>query len=163
RAAEVIHGYTVANDVTARDLQRKDGQFTRAKGFDTFCPLGPWIETELDPSAVSVQTYRNGDLVQDGNTSDLVFDIPTLVAYVSECTSDEVAARRKISGSKVLGYDGFCRELTDEQTAAFVADGRLPVVRFRRPDGSITWHDLVRGDVTFETQFVPDYALCRTN
>jgi 2-keto-4-pentenoate hydratase/2-oxohepta-3-ene-1,7-dioic acid hydratase in catechol pathway len=83
RVAEVIHGYTVANDVTARDLQRKDGQFTRAKGFDTFCPLGPWIETELDPSAVSVQTYRNGDLVQDGNTSDLVFDIPTLVAYVS--------------------------------------------------------------------------------
>jgi 2-keto-4-pentenoate hydratase/2-oxohepta-3-ene-1,7-dioic acid hydratase in catechol pathway len=83
RAAEVIHGYTVANDVTARDLQRKDGQFTRAKGFDTFCPLGPWIETDLDPSAVSVQTYRNGDLVQDGNTSDMVFDIPALIAHVS--------------------------------------------------------------------------------
>ena len=83
KAADVIHGYTVANDVTARDLQRKDGQFTRAKGFDSFCPLGPWIETELDPSAIAVQTYRNGDLVQDGNTSDLVFDIPTLVAHVS--------------------------------------------------------------------------------
>jgi 2-keto-4-pentenoate hydratase/2-oxohepta-3-ene-1,7-dioic acid hydratase in catechol pathway len=83
RAAEVIHGYTVANDVTARDLQRKDGQFTRSKGFDTFCPLGPWIETELDPSALSVQTYRNGDLVQDGNTSDMVFDVPALIAHVS--------------------------------------------------------------------------------
>jgi 2-keto-4-pentenoate hydratase/2-oxohepta-3-ene-1,7-dioic acid hydratase in catechol pathway len=83
RAAEVIHGYTVANDVTARDLQRKDGQFTRAKGFDTFCPLGPWIETELDPSALTVQTYRNGDLVQDGNTSDMVFNIPALIAHVS--------------------------------------------------------------------------------
>ncbi|RJS45006.1 fumarylacetoacetate hydrolase family protein [Nocardioides cavernaquae] len=83
RASEVIHGYTVANDVTARDLQRKDGQFTRAKGFDTFCPLGPWIETELDPSSISVQTYRNGDLVQDGNTSDMVFDIPALIAHVS--------------------------------------------------------------------------------
>jgi 2-keto-4-pentenoate hydratase/2-oxohepta-3-ene-1,7-dioic acid hydratase in catechol pathway len=83
KAGDVIHGYTVANDVTARDLQRKDGQFTRAKGFDTFCPLGPWIETELDPSNLQVQTYLNGDLVQDGNTSDLVFDIPTLVAHVS--------------------------------------------------------------------------------
>ncbi|MDO7869142.1 fumarylacetoacetate hydrolase family protein [Nocardioides jiangxiensis] len=81
--SRVIHGYTVANDVTARDLQRKDGQFTRAKGFDTFCPLGPWIETELDPSDVQVQTYLNGDLVQDGSTKDLVFDIPTLVAHVS--------------------------------------------------------------------------------
>jgi glutamyl-tRNA synthetase len=84
-------------------------------------------------------------------------------AYDCYCTNEEVDARRKVSGSKVLGYDGFCRELTDEQTAAFVADGRLPVVRFRMPDGSITWNDLVRGDVTFETQFVPDYALCRTN
>jgi 2-keto-4-pentenoate hydratase/2-oxohepta-3-ene-1,7-dioic acid hydratase in catechol pathway len=83
KAKDVIHGYTVANDVTARDLQRKDGQFTRAKGFDTFCPLGPWIETELDPSDVRVQTYLNGDLVQDGSTKDLVFDIPTLVAHVS--------------------------------------------------------------------------------
>ncbi len=83
KAKDVIHGYTVANDVTARDLQRRDGQFTRAKGFDTFCPLGPWIETELDPSNLQVQTYLNGDLVQDGNTSDLVFDIPTLVAHVS--------------------------------------------------------------------------------
>jgi glutamyl-tRNA synthetase len=84
-------------------------------------------------------------------------------AYDCYCNADEIEARRKASGSKVMGYDGFCRELTNEQTAAFVADGRLPVARFRMPDGSITWHDLVRGDVTFETQFVPDYALCRTN
>src|SRR5919107_3459817 len=57
RAAEVIFGYTVGNDVTARDLQRRDGRFTRAKGFDTFCPLGPWLETELDLSDLRVQTY----------------------------------------------------------------------------------------------------------
>ncbi len=83
RAAEVVFGYTVGNDVTARDLQRSDVQFTRAKGFDTFCPLGPWVETELDTSALRVQTFLNGDLKQDGSTKDLIFDIPTLIAHVS--------------------------------------------------------------------------------
>lgn len=83
--------------------------------------------------------------------------------YDCYCTNDEVDARRKASGSKVMGYDGFCRELTAEQVAAFEADGRRPVVRFRMPDGAITWDDLVRGEITFETQFVPDYALCRAN
>ncbi len=79
----VIWGYTIGNDVTARDLQRKDGQFTRAKGFDSFCPLGPWIETELDVSDVQVQTFLNGDVVQDGSTTDMIFDVPALVAHVS--------------------------------------------------------------------------------
>jgi 2-keto-4-pentenoate hydratase/2-oxohepta-3-ene-1,7-dioic acid hydratase in catechol pathway len=83
RVADVVYGYTVGNDVTARDLQRGDVQFTRAKGFDSFCPLGPWIETELDTSELGVTTHLNGDLVQDGNTRDLIFDVPTLVSYVS--------------------------------------------------------------------------------
>jgi 2-keto-4-pentenoate hydratase/2-oxohepta-3-ene-1,7-dioic acid hydratase in catechol pathway len=87
QATDVIHGYTIANDVTARDLQRSDGQFTRAKGFDSFCPLGPWIETDLDPHAFTegrrVQTFLNGDVVQDGTTADMVFDVPALVAHVS--------------------------------------------------------------------------------
>jgi 2-keto-4-pentenoate hydratase/2-oxohepta-3-ene-1,7-dioic acid hydratase in catechol pathway len=87
QATDVIHGYTIGNDVTARDLQRSDVQFTRAKGFDTFCPLGPWIETDLDPQhfidGVPIQTHLNGELVQDGSTADMVFDIPTLVAHVS--------------------------------------------------------------------------------
>jgi 2-keto-4-pentenoate hydratase/2-oxohepta-3-ene-1,7-dioic acid hydratase in catechol pathway len=87
QATDVIHGYTIANDVTARDLQRSDGQFTRAKGFDSFCPLGPWIETDLDPQVfadgVRLQTHVNGDLRQDGSTADLIFDIPTLIAHVS--------------------------------------------------------------------------------
>ncbi len=87
QATDVIYGYTIGNDVTARDLQRSDVQFTRAKGFDTFCPLGPWIETDLDPQhfadGVPVQTHLNGDLEQDGNTRDLIFDIPTLVAHIS--------------------------------------------------------------------------------
>ncbi|HET7351979.1 MAG TPA: fumarylacetoacetate hydrolase family protein [Marmoricola sp.] len=81
--ADVVHGYTVGNDVTARDLQRKDGQFTRAKGFDSFCPLGPWIETELDVSDLHVQTFLNGEVRQDGRTSDLIFDVPTLIAHVT--------------------------------------------------------------------------------
>ncbi|QWZ09034.1 fumarylacetoacetate hydrolase family protein [Nocardioides panacis] len=83
RVAEVIFGYTVANDVTARDLQRGDVQFTRAKGFDSFCPLGPWIETDLDTSDLKVTTHLNGDLVQDGSTKDMVFDVAALVSYVS--------------------------------------------------------------------------------
>jgi 2-keto-4-pentenoate hydratase/2-oxohepta-3-ene-1,7-dioic acid hydratase in catechol pathway len=83
KSADVIHGYTVANDVTARDLQCRDGQFTRAKGFDSFCPLGPWVETDLDVSDLRVQTFLNGEVKQDGRTSDLIFDVPTLIAYVT--------------------------------------------------------------------------------
>ena len=83
KAADVIHGYTIGNDVTARDLQKKDGQFTRAKGFDSFCPLGPWVETDLDVSDLRVRTFLNGDLKQDGTTKDLIFDVPTLVSHVS--------------------------------------------------------------------------------
>ena len=83
RAHDVIWGYTVGNDVTARDLQRNDVQFTRSKGFDSFCPIGPWVETELDTSELAVRTFLNGDLKQDGSTKDLIFDIPTLIAHVS--------------------------------------------------------------------------------
>ena len=87
QATDVIYGYTIANDVTARDLQKSDVQFTRAKGFDSFCPLGPWIETDLDPHDFAegrrLQTHLNGELKQDGSTKDLIFDIPTLIAHVS--------------------------------------------------------------------------------
>lgn len=83
--------------------------------------------------------------------------------YDCFCRTDEVDARRKESGSKVQGYDGFCRDLSAEQRAAFEAEGRSSVVRFRMPDGEVTWSDLVRGEVTFETRFVPDFALCRAN
>jgi 2-keto-4-pentenoate hydratase/2-oxohepta-3-ene-1,7-dioic acid hydratase in catechol pathway len=80
---KVIYGYTIGNDVTARDLQARDGQWARAKGFDSFCPLGPWIETDLDIDDLAIQTRVNGDLKQDARTSDLIFDIPSLVSYVS--------------------------------------------------------------------------------
>ena len=83
--------------------------------------------------------------------------------YDCYCTNDEVEARRKASGSKMMGYDGFCRELSADQVADFVGEGRRPVVRFRMPDGEITFHDLVRGPVTFHTDHVPDFALARAN
>jgi 2-keto-4-pentenoate hydratase/2-oxohepta-3-ene-1,7-dioic acid hydratase in catechol pathway len=83
KAQEVILGYTCANDVTARDQQRADGQFTRAKGHDSFCPIGPWIETTFDPSSVRVRALVNGETRQDGNTRDMVFDIATLVSFMS--------------------------------------------------------------------------------
>jgi 2-keto-4-pentenoate hydratase/2-oxohepta-3-ene-1,7-dioic acid hydratase in catechol pathway len=83
RALEAVLGYTCANDLTARDLQRSDAQWTRAKGFDSFCPLGPWIETELDASDVLVECRVNGDLRQSASTSLLLRGIPELIAYVS--------------------------------------------------------------------------------
>jgi len=84
RVRDVVFGYTCANDVTARDLQRSDGQWSRAKGFDTFCPLGPWIETDLDTADLSIITRRDGDVVQNGRTSDMIHDVATLVAHVSQ-------------------------------------------------------------------------------
>jgi 2-keto-4-pentenoate hydratase/2-oxohepta-3-ene-1,7-dioic acid hydratase in catechol pathway len=83
RVPDVIYGYTCGNDVTARDLQRSDGQWARAKGFDGFCPLGPWIETSLDPSDLHLVTRRDGDVVQDGRTSQMMHDVARLVAHVS--------------------------------------------------------------------------------
>ena len=83
-ALEYVFGYTCMNDVTARDLQRKDGLFCRAKGFDTFAPLGPWIETDLDPSSVDITTKVNGEVKQQGNTSDLIFSVPRLVSFISQ-------------------------------------------------------------------------------
>ncbi len=82
-AYDCVWGYTVANDVTARDLQRSDGQWSRAKGFDSFCPLGPWVETELDPSDLRLVTRLDGDVVQDGTTADMVFDVAALIVHAS--------------------------------------------------------------------------------
>jgi 2-keto-4-pentenoate hydratase/2-oxohepta-3-ene-1,7-dioic acid hydratase in catechol pathway len=78
-----VLGYTCVNDVTARDLQRKDVQFTRAKSFDTFCPVGPFIVDELDPLNLSVSTRVNGTVKQEGNTADMAFSVPFLIRYIS--------------------------------------------------------------------------------
>ena len=83
RVKDVILGYTCANDVSARDVQKSDGQWARAKGFDTFCPLGPWIETDLDPSELAIAAYVGSEQRQSGNTKDLIFSVVDLVSYVS--------------------------------------------------------------------------------
>ena len=110
-------------------------------------PVGPYLQSErADIYADALVRLRDGGFTYD--------------CY---CTNDEVEARRKASGSKIMGYDGFCRDLDADQVAAFVAEGRSPVVRFRMPDRSVTFDDLVRGEVTFRSEHVPDYALARAN
>ena len=82
-ARKYILGYTIGNDVTARDLQNSDAQWTRAKGFDTFCSFGPWIDTEFDPADAILSCRVNGQMRQMASTRDIVFNVPTLIAYIS--------------------------------------------------------------------------------
>ena len=84
RYTDVIFGYTLANDVTARDLQKKDGQWTRAKGFDTFCPLGPWIDTDFKPTDQLITATVNGEIKQSAQLSTMIFDIPTIINFVTQ-------------------------------------------------------------------------------
>ena len=110
-------------------------------------PVGPYLQSE--------RTHIYAEALVKLRDSGFTYD-----CY---CTNDEVEARRKASGSKIMGYDGHCRDLDADQVAAFVAEGRSPVVRFRMPDRSVTFDDLVRGEVTFRSEHVPDYALARAN
>jgi len=84
RALDYVLGYSCANDISARDCQRNDGQWSRAKGFDTFCPYGPWIETDVNPNALAISGKLNGETRQDSNTSDLVFNVEHLIWHVSQ-------------------------------------------------------------------------------
>ncbi|WGY03674.1 glutamate--tRNA ligase [Nocardioides sp. QY071] len=154
------HGGTFVFRIEDTDKERSTDE-----SLDSILDLMRWLGLDWDegpgvggPFAPYKQSER-GDLYADAlaRLKDSSF------TYDCYCTNEEAAARRKAAGSKVQGYDGFCRELSAEQVAAFEAEGRNPVVRFRMPDGSITWKDLVRGEVTFETEFVPDFALCRAN
>jgi 2-keto-4-pentenoate hydratase/2-oxohepta-3-ene-1,7-dioic acid hydratase in catechol pathway len=83
QAPDHILGYTCVNDVTARDLQKQDGQWTRAKSFDSFCPVGPWIETDLDPGNLLVEAYLNNERKQSSRTGQLIFNVPFLVSFIS--------------------------------------------------------------------------------
>lgn len=84
KANDVIFGYTLANDVTARDIQKIDGQWTRAKGFDTFCPLGPWIDTEFRPGSQMITAHVDGELRQSAPLTDMVFDVPYIIEFVTK-------------------------------------------------------------------------------
>jgi glutamyl-tRNA synthetase len=154
------HGGTFVFRIEDTDKERSTDESLRS-----ILDLMRWLGLDWDegpevggPHAPYFQSERS-DLYADA----LARLKESSFTYDCYCTNEEAAARRKAAGSKVQGYDGFCRELSDEQRDAFLAEGRKPVVRFRMPDGSITWHDLVRGEVTFETEFVPDFALCRAN
>ncbi|MDD3832065.1 MAG: fumarylacetoacetate hydrolase family protein [Clostridia bacterium] len=87
RALEYVLGYTCANDVTERKIQRSDFQWTRGKGFDTFCPVGPYIATDVDSSNLSISTYVNDVAVQAGNTADLIYNVPDLIEFISQWTT----------------------------------------------------------------------------
>jgi 2-keto-4-pentenoate hydratase/2-oxohepta-3-ene-1,7-dioic acid hydratase in catechol pathway len=107
-----IRGYTSLNDVTARDVQRKDVQFTRGKSFDTFCPIGPWIETELDVMDLRVTCSVNGEIRQDGRTSQMVFPVDFLVRYISRQMTllpGDVIATGTPSGVSKLNSGDVCK------------------------------------------------------
>jgi 2-keto-4-pentenoate hydratase/2-oxohepta-3-ene-1,7-dioic acid hydratase in catechol pathway len=117
RALEVVFGYTCANDVTARDQQRADVQFTRAKGYDSFCPIGPWIQTDFDPSAVRVRCLVNGEVTQDGNTRDMIFDIATIVSFMSHVMT-------LVPGDVILtGTPEGVGPIVDQDTVTVAIDG----------------------------------------
>jgi len=154
------HGGTFVFRIEDTDKER-----STEESYEAMVATMRWLGLDWDegpevggPHAPYRQSER-GDLYRDvlGRLRESKF------TYDCYCTTEEVTARRKASGSKVMGYDGFCRELTAEQRDAFEAEGRRPIVRFRMPDGSVTWQDLVRGEITFVTENVPDFALCRAN
>jgi 2-keto-4-pentenoate hydratase/2-oxohepta-3-ene-1,7-dioic acid hydratase in catechol pathway len=117
RALDVVFGYTCANDVTARDQQRADVQFTRAKGYDSFCPIGPWIETSFDPSAVRVRCLVNNTVTQDGNTRDMIFDVATIVSFMSHVMT-------LVPGDVILtGTPAGVGPIVDQDTVTVAIDG----------------------------------------
>ena len=154
------HGGTFVFRIEDTDKERNTEE-----SYNSLIDLMGWLGLDWDEGVVKGGPF--GPYRQSERT-DIYADVLTKLressfTYDCYCINDEVTARRKAAGSKVMGYDGFCRELSAEQVTAFQAQDRTSVVRFRMPAGSITWHDLVRGDITFETEFVPDFALARAN
>jgi glutamyl-tRNA synthetase len=154
------HGGTIVFRMEDTDRER-----STQESYDAILDLWRWLGLDWDegievggPDGPYRQSER-GEIYRDVlgrlHGSDFTYDC--------FCTTEEVDARRKASGSKLQGYDGFCRDLSSQQRAAFEAEGRSPVVRFRMPDGELGWDDLVRGEITFDTAHVPDYALSRAN
>ena len=154
------HGGTFVFRIEDTDKER-----STQESYDSLIEVMQWLGLDWDEGPL-----RGGDHgpYLQSERSEIYADVLARLrdhgsTYDCYCTGDEVTGRRKASGSKIMGYDGFCRELTDEQVTAFRAEGRAPVVRFRMPDGEISFDDLVRGEITFQTEHVPDFALCRAN
>ncbi|MBC9735056.1 glutamate--tRNA ligase [Nocardioides sp. zg-578] len=154
------HGGTFVFRIEDTDKERNTQE-----SYDSLIDLMQWLGLSWDEGVIvggphgPYRQSERGDIYADV----LARLRESSYTYDCFCTTEEVEARRKASGSKVMGYDGFCRELSAEQRSAFEAEGRAPVVRFRMPDGEITFDDLVRGEITFQTEHVPDFALARAN
>ena len=117
KAKSVILGYTIANDVTARDQQKLDGQWTRAKGHDTFCPLGPWIDTAVQPDDLTVRTELDGQLKQDSTTAFLLHTVPELIEWISRVMT-------LLPGDVILtGTPAGVGPMTDGQSVSVTIDG----------------------------------------
>nr|WP_121252202.1 glutamate--tRNA ligase [Nocardioides ferulae] len=154
------HGGTFVFRIEDTDKERNTEE-----SYESLIDLMQWLGLSWDEGVVVGGPY--GPYRQSERT-DIYTDVlaklrESAYTYDCYCTTEEVDARRKASGSKAMGYDGFCRELSEEQVAAFRGEGRQPVVRFRMPEGEITFDDLVRGPITFQTEHVPDFALARAN
>lgn len=131
RAAENILGYTIANDVTARDQQRQDGQWTRAKGHDTFCPVGPWIVTDIDPADLDIRTEVNGEVRQHSRTSMMIHDVGAIIEWIS-------AVMTLLPGDLILtGTPEGVGPIEDGDTVGVTVEGigtlTNPVVRKGKP------------------------------
>ncbi|MDN4160568.1 glutamate--tRNA ligase [Nocardioides abyssi] len=154
------HGGTFVFRIEDTDKERNTQE-----SYDSLIDLMQWLGLEWDEGVVvggPFGPYRQSERT-DVYTDVLARLRESSYTYDCFCTTEEVEQRRKASGSKVMGYDGFCRDLSAQQRAAFEAEGRSPVVRFRMPEGEITFDDLVRGEITFQTEHVPDFALARAN
>ena len=154
------HGGTIVFRMEDTDKER-----STQESYDAILDLWRWLGLDWDEG---VEVGGPHGPYRQSERGEIYRDVLARLAsssytYDCFCRTDEVDARRKAAGSKIQGYDGFCRELTTEQREAFEAEGRQPVVRFRMPDGSLTWDDLVRGEISFESEHVPDYALSRAN
>jgi glutamyl-tRNA synthetase len=146
-------------------IEDTDKERSTQESYDAMVESMQWLGLDWDEGPDVGGPYAP---YRQSERSEIYADVLTRLyeggyTYACFCTNDEVTERRKASGSKIMGYDGFCRELTAEQRDAFLEDGRQAVVRFRMPEGEITFHDLVRGEVTFHSDHVPDYALARAN
>ncbi len=154
------HGGTFVFRIEDTDAARND-----QASYDALLDLFRWLGLDWDEGP---EVGGDHGPYRQSERADIYADALARLAeaghtYRCFCTTEEVEARRKASGSKVMGYDRHCRDLTDEQVAAFEAEGRAAVVRFRMPDGEIAFDDLVRGRVSFHSDHVPDYALARAN
>ncbi|MGD9960855.1 glutamate--tRNA ligase [Nocardioides sp.] len=154
------HGGTFVFRIEDTDAARDS-----AESYDTLLEVMRWLGFDWDEGP---QVGGPHAPYRQSERTELYTDALAKLAsagrtYACYCTNEEVEARRKASGSKLMGYDGFCRELSEQQVAAFHEEGRAPVVRFRMPDGAITFDDLVRGEITFQTEHVPDFAVARAS